>query len=840
MREPLRRFAHSLLSPRGDQRWIFAGTFLIAFSLLSFEVSTVRTISFAVGPSFIYFAIALAMLGLSAAGSILSLVDLKRLTPHRTQILFWSSLGIVALLLATHFFTAEAKADLNAVLAEAGRGGGTELLVRTLVLRSLVSALQIGVLLSLPYFLFGGLLAFLFATTPAGVYGRLYAADLIGAALGCIGAVLVMETTDYAMSVTFPAIVAGLAAVAFAATGNRKAALGGAAVVAVLAVLPLSDRYSQSVEPPADANYLIRDYDYRRSVSELWRGWNSYTRVGAVAVPGVAGNEDHVIMSLSNGDGMAWLMPYRPDREVPSRYWPALPALLRGAPQDALVMFAGVGADLMALYENAPGRTRATGVELNRTMVEGALALEEFGAAELLSRDSVRLEVAEGRVFLERDPNLYDVVLYSWSGATAAYYAGALGGTTQFLFTYEGLSAAFDHLKPDGYAVVLQVNKVNSIAALRRYLEERGLGDPMRAAIILFHPGDPSNAWDGPFDNNPMLVKPSGWTDAEIEQVIANAGREGWEVAYAPGRPAHPEYSAYQRVLGADDIEGTLRDLHLETGLRFGVVTDDRPFYLDLFSTGQYWNPDFWSRVGNGTARAHEVSQILRAVFVMVVSIVACAFILFPLLFAKGPRASGRTASHLLYFFCLGSGFMALEIVLMQKTSLLFGNPGLTIALVLASVILFSGIGSLVSGTTFARGFGFRPAAIGIVVYVLALYAVLDPILHAMLVWPLLAKALGLAAIIAPGALLLGHMFPQGLAFAGRDDPTLIPWAWGINGATSTVAAGLTPLLAQALGFNAVFLIGAGLYAAILLLPAYAWSGPPRQAESGNALAAAE
>ena len=155
MREPLRRIAHDLLSPSGDQRWIFAGTFLIAFSLLSFEVSTVRTISFAVGPSFIYFAIALAMLGLSAAGSILSLVDLKRLTPHRTQILFWSSLGIVALLLATHFVTAEAKADLNAVLAEAGRRGGTELLVRTLVLRSLVSALQIGVLLSLPYFLFG-------------------------------------------------------------------------------------------------------------------------------------------------------------------------------------------------------------------------------------------------------------------------------------------------------------------------------------------------------------------------------------------------------------------------------------------------------------------------------------------------------------------------------------------------------------------------------------------------------------------------------------------------------------------------------------------------------------
>ncbi len=839
MRNPLRSIAQALLPRSGGQRWTFVGTFLIAFSLLSFEVSTVRTISFVVGPSFIYFAIALAMLGLSAAGSILSLVDLKRLAPKRAQILFWSSIGIAVLLLATHVITADAKAHLNAVLEAAGRAGGTELLVRTLVVRSLISALQIGALLSLPYFLFGALLAFLFATTPSGTYGRLYAADLIGAAAGCLGAVLVMESTGYAASVTMPAIIAGLAAAAYAATSSRRMELGGLAATAILCLLPVSDRYAIAVEPPADPNYLIRDYGYAQTVDELWRGWNSYTRVGAVAVPDAEG-DGHVIMSLSNGDGMAWLLPHRPDRAEPTRHWPALPALLRGAPQDALVMFAGVGADLMAIHDNTPEGTRVTGVELNRTMVDGALALDSFGAAEFLAQDGVRLEVAEGRVFLERDPNRYDVVLYSWSGATAAYYAGALGGTTQFLFTYEGQAAAFDHLKEDGYAVILQVNKVNAIAVLRRYLEKRGLGDPLRTAIILFHPGDPSNAWDGPFDNNPMLVKPSGWTDAEIAQVIANAGRDGWEVAYAPGRPAHPDYAVYNRLLATADVDGTLAALREESGLRFGLVTDDRPFYLDLFSTGLYWDAAFWSRLADGEGRAHEVSQALRAVFVAAISLAACACILLPLAFRKGPRASTRTASHLVYFFCLGSGFMALEIVLMQKMSLLFGNPGLTIAVVLACVILFSGIGSLISGWTFARGLGFRSAAAGIVVYGLVLFAILDPALKAMLVWPELAKGLGLAAIIAPGALLLGHMFPQGLAFAGRDDAALIPWAWGINGATGTVAAGLTPLLAQAWGFNAVLLLCAGIYATILLLPAYSWARQPIHSGADDALAAAE
>ena len=90
-----------------------------------------------------------------------------------------------------------------------------------------------------------------------------------------------------------------------------------------------------------------------------------------------------------------------------------------------------------------------------------------------------------------------------------------------------------------------------------------------------------------------------------------------------------------------------------------------------------------------------------------------------------------------------------------------------------------------------------------------------------MLGWPMIAKSLALMAIIAPGALLMGHLFPQGLAAARRDDPALVPWAWGINGATGTVAAGLTPLLAQAWGFDALILMGTGIYAAILLLPAY-------------------
>ncbi|MEE8272924.1 MAG: hypothetical protein V3R98_14525 [Alphaproteobacteria bacterium] len=803
------------------QRWTFCGTFLISFALLAFEILTVRTINFTVGPSYIYGAIAFAMLGLSAAGSFLTLVNPRSVPVARERILFWLCIGIAALLVGSHFMAADTKAELNAILEGAGRADGLDGVVRALLANGLPSAMEIGLVLCLPYFLFGALLAYLFATTEGRIYGRLYAADLVGAAFGSVGAIVLMELTGYALSVTAPAIVALAAAAAFAVPLSRRLAIGGGVAAGLLCMLPGMAWYAGAIEPPSDPNYLIRDYHHRMDAQEVWRGWNSFTRIGAVETHDTP-DRPYAIMSLANGDGLATLWRYPPNKERPWRHLAAQPALLLDPPEDALVLLAGAGADLMTIYESAPGRTRVTGVELNPLVRDGALTLTDYGLAELLANDGIDLRIAEGRSYLERDDGLYDVVLVSFSGATAAYYAGSLGGTTQFLFTYEGLAAMLDRLKPGGYAVILQVNKVNTLAALRRYLDERGIDDPARTSVVLYRPGIIENAWDGTWDDNPLLIKPDGWTDEEVARLTANAQSEVWQVAYAPGWPVHPEYGVYSRILHAPDVEAELASLRSETGLRFDIVTDDRPFYLDLFVNALYLDSDFWFGLFRGKdLERHEIHQVFRVGFFLFIAAMALTLIIAPLFFSRGPAPTRRNLSHMAYFFCIGTGFMFLEIGIMQKASLLFGNPGLTIAIVLASIILLSGIGSLISDWSFRGLLSFRSAAVAVFAYALCLYLGLDTVLHGMLGWPLVAKALALTAIVAPGALLMGHLFPQGLALAGRDDAALVPWAWGINGAMSTISAGLAPLVAQAWGFRVVILIAAAIYAIILVLPPY-------------------
>ena len=73
--------------------------------------------------------------------------------------------------------------------------------------------------------------------------------------------------------------------------------------------------------------------------------------------------------------------------------------------------------------------------------------------------------------------------------------------------------------------------------------------------------------------------------------------------------------------------------------------------------------------------------------------------------------------------------------------------------------------------------------------------------------------------MIAPAGVLMGHLFPQGLAAIKEKGNALVPWAWAVNGASSAIASALAPLLAQIMGFEWVILAGAICYAIILFLP---------------------
>lgn len=800
---------------RAEMGFLLTGTFLICAALLAFEVSTVRTINFAIGPSYIFVSIALAMLGLTTAGSVLSLFDLSKAKHRRAAILALLCLAIAILLLFAHVAVANAKDSLNDAIRDSGVSHGLDGVVRANLVQGPFHAVRIGLVLTLPYFLFGALLSFLFATSEPQEYAKLYAADLIGAAMGCVFIVVVMEWCSYAMSVTLPS-AAALAAAAFFANRAWRSLLFIALVLLVGSVLlPFSESYQALIEPKADPNYLVRDYRHQTEQSERWTGWNSFTRIAAIEETNRPG--EGAVLSLANGDGMAFLLANGEADEPPRTHPPVIPALIAGVPESALIIFAGAGADMMSLVDH--GSQRVTGVELNGRLVEAGLALPGYGLAEFLNDEDVSLHVTEARSFLEQDDEHHDMVMVSWSGATAIYYFGALGGTTQYIFTYQGLSALLNRLSPEGTALILQVNKFDMLHGLRRYMHENSLPNPDRAAIVLYHQ-DFNNRWDAAWDDNPLLIKVSGWSDAEIEAIQTRARQYGFDIAYAPGLPTPMQFRPYEVLMLAEDPSLAIEEMSKLTKKRLGILPDDRPFVLDHFDPARYFTRDFWRLNVTGTEAFEDTFHLMRVAFTLAVGVLAFILAIAPLALKGARRVSRRRGTvYLGYFLLLGAGFMFVEIGLIQKASILFGNPGLTIAIVLGLVILSTGIGSLASEWCFARALTIRKAALLISVYAVLVAWLGQDLIASVMGASLSIRLAATALLIIPGGLVMGQLFPQGLACAGSEDATLVPWAWAINGAMSAAVAGIAPLVAQATGFQALFLIGAFLYALVMLLP---------------------
>ncbi|MCX5719791.1 MAG: hypothetical protein NT055_07520, partial [Nitrospirae bacterium] len=161
-------------------------------------------------------------------------------------------------------------------------------------------------------------------------------------------------------------------------------------------------------------------------------------------------------------------------------------------------------------------------------------------------------------------------------------------------------------------------------------------------------------------------------------------------------------------------------------------------------------------------------------------------------------------------FAFLGIGFMFVEISFIQKIILPLENPSYAVATVLTSLLISSGIGSLLSH----RVSGLRnPVTALVITFLIILYSIFLPAVSDIISpYSIVNKIPLVFFILMPLGLLMGIPFPTGLKFLGEKNELLIPWAWAINGCFSVLAPILTIMLAMTLGFTIVLWLGAFAY----------------------------
>jgi hypothetical protein len=269
------------------------------------------------------------------------------------------------------------------------------------------------------------------------------------------------------------------------------------------------------------------------------------------------------------------------------------------------------------------------------------------------------------------------------------------------------------------------------------------------------------------------------------------------------------------------DLLHSVNPAKYELNYRYDIspVTDNRPFF---FYTVQPRDLLAFISGASHESADYKVNKAVPLLFgVMAVSIGATAIILaLPpiLLGAQLPRRRG-VLWFLLYFVAIGAGYILIEVALIQKFVLFLGHPTYALTVVIFSMLIASGAGSLWSRRLIGGSQAKLAAALVIVMALVAILAALvTPLLAGGVGWPLPLKVAVTALLLAPAGFAMGMPFPTGLARLEAWHPPSVRWAWSLNAAASVMGSAGAIVCAIYLGLIQTLLIGGALYLVALLI----------------------
>ena len=181
--------------------------------------------------------------------------------------------------------------------------------------------------------------------------------------------------------------------------------------------------------------------------------------------------------------------------------------------------------------------------------------------------------------------------------------------------------------------------------------------------------------------------------------------------------------------------------------------------------------------------------------------------------FARAGLRVRHCGRFLLYFAGLGLGFIMIEMALLQRFTLFLGQPVYTYAVVLAGLLVCTGVGAYAAGRLRSQPWQHLRWIIPLIVVTLVGTAFLTPVVFTTaLALPLVWRILLALILIAPLGVLLGMPFPTGLRIVAQEAAALVSWAWGVNSFCTVIGTVIALMLGMAFGFKAVLVLAALCY----------------------------
>ena len=477
----------------------------------------------------------------------------------------------------------------------------------------------------------------------------------------------------------------------------------------------------------------------------------------------------------------------------------------------------------------------------------------------------------EGRHFLAQTPEKFDVIDLSLADSTGLSNPGGFAVVEKFPYTQEAMQTYMKSLSAGGILSVTLWNKEEPPkSVLRLYMTmaaaSRALdGDAMSREFFV------ASSY---LSTATVLYKRGGFTDDEIKALRDHTHAMSFDEIYSPGyyydgvenervlKDYRAQFSSApqngppsDKVAGAnggddaddgtepaagakaDDsvlpstlvgrmmwaalVKGDASDIANAYVFNVQKLTNDHPYFTGYVKTQDL--PAILSDPDRLEPLQDEWGYLLIWATLGVACLTAAVLLVIPLIFGWRTifsKTPGK-ARTVLYFACLGAGYIMVEVGLIAHFVMALGNPTVSATILITGMLVFSGLGALVSERVLPIMRTFMPALFIVVAILLTGYALyLDRALDAIGALPYPERLALCFAFIAPPAFLMGFPMSVAMTTLGRlGKEHMFIWAWGVNGCFSVIGAAAAPVLATSFGLASV--IEAAALAYFLAWPAF-------------------
>jgi spermidine synthase len=773
---------------------------------LAYEILLVRIFAIEHFHHFAYMAISVAMLGFGTSGTFLALAGrLESLTVERW--FSWSTHATVISLVASPTLVHLVTLDATQLVWDSSQW---------------LRLAAIYLLLALPFGV--GATAILLGLTIERQHpGRIYGANFIGAGLGAALAVGMLAYVFPQRALSVPAVLAAMGAIAATSRSAPRHHASVAWILVALSVFVLITPLWRIEVSPYKGLPQVAAFPDAKRVREHTSpvGWLVATEADAFHfAPGLSlgfqGEFPKQTAIFVDGDLVGATIDQAADSNA-ARLLDWLPSALPyalGAPNHVLVVAAGGGTEVHSAL--AHGARLVTAVELHPDLVD----LASSPLADDPEQRKVQWVVADARSFVARTSEKFDLIVLPPAGGLGSSAAGVHSLNEDFLHTVDAYSGYLEHLTPHGILAITRwltlppresVRVILTVAEALRGSAPGVVNDKLVVA----------RSWG----TATVLARPSGFDEGEVARLRDWAATRLFDLDWHPGMSAPrsrfhllEDAPLYRAAVAATHGADSLASFTSAYPFDVSPVGDSRPYphhFLRFESL-----PKFLTTDRGGLLPYAEWGPIALAATLLQSAALAGLFMLLPAVVTGAKRLGTHWWPTVGYFTAIGVAYLAAEIAAIQQTGLLLGHPIYGVAVVLASFLVCSGIGSIWSDRLSPSR--IQPTAGLLVAMLVILGAELLSVVHLLQATSLAIRAAAAAVLLAPLAFLMGLLFPLGLRLFAHADSKRLAWAWAANGFASVVAAPLAALIALEIGSRALFFLGAAAYGVAMVL---SWKG---------------